>query len=80
MSAKQFCLNNPPSAYMNLFMDEVLYFHGVEHSIHDYVYISDAYGTTVSYHRLMVRYDSVNAYVMYKETRCYLDQFVKIDI
>lgn len=79
MSAKEYCKIHPPYALYNVYAHELLYLHGIEHGVNDCAYISDVYGTKVTYHKLRIKYRNDRAYFVFYNANIYIDAFIKIE-
>lgn len=86
MNAETYCKNNPRIGFNPLDYYTVLYLHGVEYGVDDYVYVSIQKGKNdPTYHRFKLRYSTKGPYfrvftpaaLPLPRIRVYIDEFIK---
>ena len=79
MSKKEYCLNNPATAYYSGFSG--LEIHGIEYGTEDYLYcVSGAWSSKKSYHKLKIYYNDQGDYVRLHGYKVPMDECIRIEV
>lgn len=79
MSKKEYCLNNPATAYYSGFSG--LKIHGIEYGIEDYLYcVSGEWSGKKSYHKLKIYYNDQGGYVRLHGYKVPMNECIRMEV